>query len=219
MPLLLLSSSLHPLSLKGLSLSLPLCYYYYKFQLNWLFICLCRSRVLPPLSFSILSKIGLLGLIGYSLFNSCSSDGIQNRPMIFVGSVRLYFRYFTLKAQEFSHFCFLSDFYFQSEFLLGWEQEFVSDHGVYRHQFQLSNTCFSHQQPGASFHLHPCHPFQVLFPTLSISYQKYPHQRIKISRLPLIKLKGVTFCILTETQRASVALTLFCLASCLFWAA
>jgi hypothetical protein len=27
---------------------------------------LCRSRVLPPLSFSILSKIALLGLIGYT---------------------------------------------------------------------------------------------------------------------------------------------------------
>jgi hypothetical protein len=42
-------------------------------------------------------KLVFLGSLGIVYFNSSSSDGVQNRPMIFVGTVRLNFTYFSVK--------------------------------------------------------------------------------------------------------------------------
>ena len=123
MPLLLLSSFLHPLSLKGLSLSLPpslllLLQISTKFGCSYAF---ADQECFLHLVFPYSPKLVFLGSLGIVYFNSSSSDGVQNRPMIFVGTVRLNFTYFSvkMKSQDFSHSSFFSDFYFQSEFCVG----------------------------------------------------------------------------------------------------
>lgn len=69
---------------------------------------LCRSRALPPLSFSIISKIALLGLIGYA----CSWQNIYQLELKFMSSLK----FVTFGENQASSFlCFL-----YNDDLLGW---------------------------------------------------------------------------------------------------
>lgn len=124
-----------------------------------------RSTRLPPLTFSLLSKIALLGFIGYT-----------DRTFI------IFFFFFWI---------FKINLVLRVEmiWILCYWQFFFADYGIHGNQLQLSNACFRHQQPCSCFHFHSCHHLQVPFLITKIPFFVIPS--LSFSQGPFFFFKGL----------------------------